>query len=99
MCGNKFWLPNGKSNALILPFPSPQACAGNKRIILFAHVLYHSIVTGSHQWKIATHVPMYTLHHTDIEWLIFFVTKDQTAQLGNIFCILWSRPTLKKSPT
>src|SRR6266566_8290486 len=99
MCGNEFWLPNAKGNAIVFPFASPQARTCNKRITLFASVLYHSIVARSHQWKIATHMPTYTLHHTDIVWLILFVAKDQTAQLGNVFSILWSRPTLKKPPT
>src|SRR5689334_8279036 len=99
MCSNKFRLSNAKGNAIVFPFASPQTRACYKRITFFTRVLYYSIVARSHQWKIATHMPIYALHHTDIEWLIFFVAKDDTTQLGNFFCILLSGPTLMKSPT
>src|SRR2546427_9656970 len=99
MSGNEFRLPYAKGNAIVFPFASPQARACNKRITLFARVLYHCIVARPHQWKIATHMPAYTLHHTEMERLILFVAKDHTTQLGNVFCILWSRPTLNKPLT
>src|SRR5215831_2680814 len=99
MCGNEFRLSNTKGNAFVFPFPSPKARASYKRIAFFGCVLYHSIVARSHQWKIATHMSVYTLHHAEIEWFIFTVAKDHPAQLGNILCILSSRPTLKKPPT